>query len=239
LPPRLPFLSDVLKAVNRTEGASEHAKHTIVAVSYRGYWTSQGRANQGGLELDAEMALEFVAEHFSSTTSDLRIVIWGQSIGASLATIAAARYMNRSRGAPPGRRPPLWGLILETPFTSVNEMLIALYPQKWLPYRYLGIFLRNHLDSRAALRSMGEEIIDAPKDIRLPKVLILQAENDELVPSEHGVELENLCRSNILDTKRKIIRGALHTEVMARGEGRKAIVDFLTDIGVRPGDPAS
>jgi acetyl esterase/lipase len=228
LPPRLPFLSDGLKAVERIEGGTGTIKHTIVAVSYRGYWTSRGRASQSGLELDAEAALQFVVDHFSSTTQDLRIVIWGQSIGSGIATIAAARYMESLKSSM-RQGPPLRGLILETPFTSVNDMLVALYPQKWLPYRYLGIFLWNPLDSRAALLSMGRTY--TPLNNNLPQVLILQAENDELVPSNHGVELEDLCKTGELDTERKVVRGALHTEVMARGDGRNAVAQFLIKIG--------
>ena len=40
------------------------------------------------------------------------------------------------------------GLVLETPFTSIRAMLVAIYPQQWLPYRYLYPFLWNHWNSR-------------------------------------------------------------------------------------------
>ena len=233
LPPRLPFISDALKAVERMKSSSEEARHTIVAVSYRGYWTSRGRASQAGLELDAARAIQFAVEHFSSSTSDLRLVLWGQSIGAGIANVAAARYVAETAQAKSTHLPFLRGLVLETPFTSINDMLIALYPQKWLPYRYLGVFLRNSLDSRAAIKGVTRAIANPSSQTLAPKVLILQAENDELVPGDHAAELESLYRNAGLETERRTIRGALHTEVMAKGDGRNAIAQFLKELGTR------
>jgi hypothetical protein len=117
------------------------------------------------------------------------------------------------------------GMILETPFTSVGDMLVALYPQRWLPYRYLRPFLRSRWDSRAALKEIAELMTVGEK----LKILILQAEMDELVPREHGIELQNLGASLGLDVRRKEIRGALHTGAILRDEGRRAVADFLVE----------
>ncbi len=124
------------------------------------------------------------------------------------------------------RRAVLSGLILETPFTSVRDMLVALYPQKWLPYRYLWPFLWNWWDSREALRDVGRS-----KDGKRIKILILQAGKDELVPMEHGLELEDICRGNGVEVQRKEVAGALHTDVMTKAQGRSAVVSFLEEIG--------
>ena len=212
--------------------------YTIVALSYRGYWTSQGRPSQAGIELDARAALEWVQAEYGHL-SGMKLVLWGQSIGAGVATVAAALQQKATwpKDAEKISRelPRAHGLILETPFKSIPSMLIALYPQRWLPYRYLGPFLRNWWDSEAALRNIATLQSDGPSSkmaLPLPRVLILQAAKDELVPPEHSRELEDLCKGQgFVDVQRKVIAGALHTEVLTRPEGRKSIVTFLRRLG--------
>ena len=104
-------------------------------------------------------------------------------------------------------------------------MLASLYPQNWLPYRYLHPFLRNRWDNTEALQQIASS-----EAKRRPNILILQAGKDELVPQEHGIELEALCMKLGLDVQRKEIAGALHTEVIAKGAGRHAVAEFLTKI---------
>lgn len=195
-------------------------RYTTVALSYRGFWSSQGRPSQRGIEQDAAAVLKWTLDTYASRSEDVKVVLWGQSIGAGVATTAAARYSG-PRGHR-GSRQAISGLILETPFTSVKDMLTTLYPQKWLPYRYLWPFLRNWWDSREALDSLGQS--RCKESVR---VLILQAGKDELVPTEHGAELEDICKQNGIEVQRQEIAGALHTEVMAKAQGRRAIVTFL------------
>ena len=115
------------------------------------------------------------------------------------------------------------GLVLETPFTSIRAMLIAIYPQKWLPYRYLYPFLWNQWDSRQALLRIAESNAK-------PLVLILPAGRDELVPKSHAAELENVCKDGGIDVRRLTVKGALHHEVLGKHEGRQAVVNFLRSI---------
>ena len=106
-------------------------------------------------------------------------------------------------------------------------MLETLYAEKWLPYRYLWPFLRNHLDSWMALGVLAARGNES--SIETPRVLILDAGKDELVPKIHGEMLENRCRELDLKVRRKIIGNALHTEVMVRHEGRTAVVDAIRE----------
>ncbi len=201
---------------------------------------------------------------------DVRLVLWGQSLGAGVAAVAAAADLSRhpvtsDRGEcaqkgsegdaeKRGQRHKkqerkglqISGLLLETPFLSVRAMLTALYPERWLPYRYLGPFLTNHWDSEEALRKIGlgsggasaDHASDTPmlgaassmKGGGRPRLLILQAGMDELVPKEHPIRLETMCKEVGLDVKRVEIGGAFHTEVMAKAAGRKAVVDFLREM---------
>lgn len=112
-------------------------------------------------------------------------------------------------------------------------MLQTLYPQVWLPYRYLGPFLWNHLDTEKALVDLNrrltvtdEEELPVVKE-KAPGVLILQAGRDELVPREHGERMEVVCKEAGLEVERKVIGGALHTEVLVKGEVLRAVVDAV------------
>lgn len=175
--------------------------------------------------MDAVAAMAWVRKfHDSRTVGSVRehatIVIWGQSIGASVATSLAAENHKSSQTSL-----SINTLILETPFLSTRAMLETLYPQKWLPYRHLWPFLWNHLDSWNALGLMQRNFEDC--GVKSPSILILQAGKDELVPKEHGDALQRRCLELNLDVQKKVIGSSLHTEVMVRLEGRMAVVEAV------------
>ncbi|KIW75010.1 hypothetical protein Z517_11781 [Fonsecaea pedrosoi CBS 271.37] len=214
LPPRLPYLSNVLKSLSQNQSSK---KYTMVALSYRGFWKSKGSPSQSGIELDAEAALEWIRSRYRCEGT--RFVVWGQSIGAGVATVSLANLLRHDNSSLHG----FSGLLLETPFVDLREVLIALYPQKFLPYRYLSPFLRSTWDSKTALHQIGR----ARPDLR---VLMLEAGNDEIVPPGQAATLEQICKEEKLEVDRKTVAGALHTEVMIKGQGRNHIVRFLRSI---------
>ena len=218
-PPRLPYLSSLLKQI-ATHDASTSISFSIVALSYRGFWTSSGRPSQHGIELDAAAALDWIfANHCLETTS---IIVWGQSIGAGVATTAVANLI--SSDPDPGRIGMIKGILLETPFIDMKSMLIALYPQKFLPYRYLTSFLQSSWDSRKALSRIADS-----KSVK-PEILLLQAGSDEIVPADHAGVLQRTSQEKDLNVKVQVVAGALHTEVMTKAQGRQLIADFLLSI---------
>jgi uncharacterized protein len=208
-PPRLPYLSSILKMVS---GESKSGI-SIVALSYRGFWKSRGSASQKGIELDAQAVLDWVLARCDSDTS---IVLWGQSIGAGVACVGLASLLERS---PDGFK-RIRGLLLETPFIDLRAMLVALYPQKFLPYRYLTPFLMSTWDSKTALERIGDTVPDL-------RVTMLQAGDDEIVPDGQAAALQDLCRRRGVHADRFVISGALHTDVMMKGQGKGHIVRFL------------
>ena len=213
-PPRLPLLSQVLRLVDAQR--CESIQYTLVALSYRGYWTSSGRASQVGIELDAQAMLQWIAIEYVADV-DTRIVLWGQSIGAGVASTAAATYLSSKQQ----RHLQISGLILETPFTSIKSMLLALYPQKWLPYQYLHPFLWNHWNSEEALRRI------ATCEGKRPSLFLMPAGRDEVVPPTEIAKIERLCQELRLEFVRKDVIGALHTEASMRREGQAAIAKFI------------
>lgn len=208
------MLSPVLKMAGKElEMKGIPVQLVMVCVSYRGYWTSHGRPSEQGIIRDTAAALRWIDQDSSQERdrqSSVPVIFWGQSIGAGFATSLAARQDLFPSSL------SLKVLILETPFTSIRTMLETIYPQKWLPYRYLWPFLRNHLDSRKQLSQI------AARESK-PAILLLEAGRDELVPKSHGDELENLCTELGLEAERISVPSAYHTEAMDRTEGRIAV----------------
>lgn len=197
--------------------------YSIVALSYRGFWTSKGRASQKGIELDAKATLAWVQENYPGA----RVVLWGQSLGAGVAADLVARQSNRAmQSGHAQQQPEVVGIILETPFIGIKEMLLALYPQKWLPYRYLWPFLRNWWDNDAALRAIA-----AAKDQRKIPIQMITAARDEIVPAGQADHLYKLCIELQLDVRRRDVLGALHNEVPIRPDGRGSVVSFVKEVG--------
>lgn len=215
-PPRLPLLSQVVKLLRA--GGMEC---TAVALSYRGYWKSSGRASQRGIELDAQATLDWMKQNFGDDTP---LILWGQSIGAGIASTAAAHHLAQHK------KPSIKALVMETPFTSVKSMLLALYPQKWLPYRYLHPFLWNQWDSEVALRTIAAQ----PVQGQTMRLLLMPATRDEVVPSEEIGKLEQICKDVALPYERKDIVGALHTEATVRRDGQQAVASFIRRAIVSP-----
>ncbi|RYC62305.1 hypothetical protein CHU98_g3892 [Xylaria longipes] len=203
----------------------KNVRCTMVCLSYRGYWTSRGRPTEKGLRLDSAAAIDWISRKHQEASGDdprsprspAEMVLWGQSIGCGVATnLAAEKVMPRNLR--------LNSMILETPFTSIRAMLEVLYPQKWLPYKYLWPFLRNHLDSWKNLKLITDTY---GTEASAPEVLIVQAAKDELVPPELSQQLYDRCVELRLPVCRTSVDGAFHNDAMFRTEGRKVVSQFL------------
>ena len=251
MPLRLPLLSQALQRLHATQlppPAPFRLRYTLVALSYRGYWRSRGRPSEPGLVRDAAAALSWCATRFPAGTP---MVLWGQSLGAAVATAVAADVAEKRLGTPPaadsgnveGREGagvkllPITGLVLETPFVSMRRMLASHYPQRWVPYQYLWPFLRSRWDNVTALRRLSaaaagnRRVGPEPGGVNegAPPVLLLQASKDEVVPGVDAGELEGVAQTARLRAKLVTIDGALHNGIMATAEGRIALAVFSRD----------
>ncbi|KAL1917469.1 uncharacterized protein VTP21DRAFT_3862 [Calcarisporiella thermophila] len=131
----------------------------ILGVCYRGYGSSSGYPSERGIKADAQSILDYAATRFNRHP----LFIYGHSLGGA----AAIHLATTSRHL-------LAGVILENTFLSIEQMVASLYPQRWLPYKYLArYFLWNRWES--------ERIIE---NVRTP-ILFLASEHDEVVPKEH------------------------------------------------------
>ena len=127
---------------------------SVLIIDYRGYGQSEGRTTERGIYRDADAAWRYLIEGRGIVASD--IVIFGRSLGASVASRLAAQQQ------------PL-ALIVESSFTSVPDIAQDLYP--WLPARWLS--------------RLSHATRDYVRDVRCP-VLVVHSRDDEIIPFHHG-----------------------------------------------------
>ena len=127
---------------------------SVFIIDYRGYGQSKGRTTEKGTYRDAEASWRYLTE--DRGIADSEIVIFGRSLGASVAAWLAAKHQPRA-------------LIVESSFTSVPDIAQELYP--WLPARWLS--------------RLEHATRDYIGDVRCP-VLIVHSRDDEIIPFHHG-----------------------------------------------------
>jgi uncharacterized protein len=133
----------------------------LVALSYRGYGGSSGQPTEAGLAKDAAAAYSFAIARYEAG----RIVLWGESLGSSLAVMLAAEK-------------PVARVVLEAPFTSAADV------GAW-HYWFMPVRLMMKDQFRSDLR-VGK--VTAP-------VLIVHGDNDAVVPLALGERLYGLVRA--------------------------------------------
>jgi fermentation-respiration switch protein FrsA (DUF1100 family) len=124
---------------------------------YRGYGNSEGKPTEEGTYLDAKAAFEWLRENKKAGAHN--VIIFGRSLGASIATQLASQVKPR-------------GLIVESGFTSYANMGQKIYP--YMPVRWFATFSYNTLEYL--------------QKVHCP-VLIVHSRTDELVPFQFGLEL--------------------------------------------------
>jgi pimeloyl-ACP methyl ester carboxylesterase len=150
----------------------------VVTFHYRGYRPSTGRPSAAALLDDAPLVYDCATQGRAAA----EVVAVGFSIGSGVAAHLA-------------RKRPLTGLILVTPFDSLEHLARQHYG--WLPVRLL---LRHHMVPAEDLRA-----VTAP-------VALIVAERDTVVPAELTAPLRQAARALVLD---QTIPAAEHNDVYA------------------------
>jgi pimeloyl-ACP methyl ester carboxylesterase len=110
----------------------------LLVLDYPGYGASAGRATEAGLRQAAEAAYAALAAR--PEVDPAQIVLYGRSLGTTVATWLAARR-------------PVAGVVLESPFTNAREM----------SRQHFGLFprfvLRLQLDNLAAVAQIRSPVL--------------------------------------------------------------------------------
>jgi uncharacterized protein len=233
---RIPVFARLLNAVPSL---------AILAPAPRSYWTSSlARPTQASLTADYTAVLAFAASRFPTS----RLTIYGHSLGASIALCLLASRKDVPNAASSA---VVHGLVLENAITSVPDMVRALYPQRWLPYRYLGPFVRDRWDARAAAAAYM-----FPRSLAR-RTMVLVSERDEVVPPTMGREIFDALRMRTSgdideDVERRgeleagerreplrrfvVLEGALHEDAWRYRDWSQAIKQYLEDLQQEPTD---
>ncbi|MBI3187108.1 MAG: alpha/beta hydrolase [Gammaproteobacteria bacterium] len=129
----------------------------VFIIDYRGYGQSEGDITENGTYQDAEAAWKYLTH--TQGISDNKIIIFGQSLGASIAGWLASRHTPAA-------------LIIESGFTSVPAMGQRLYP--FLPVRWLARYQYN-----------TKQYVSA---VACP-VMVAHSKDDEIIPYDEGREI--------------------------------------------------
>lgn len=100
----------------------------VLALSYRGFGSSEGTPSEKGLYADARTAIHYALGELSLPID--HILLYGESLGSGVAVQMATEY-------------PVAGLILEAPYTSVLRRGQAMFP-RIIP---VTLLLKDRFDS--------------------------------------------------------------------------------------------
>ncbi|MDZ4737907.1 MAG: alpha/beta fold hydrolase [Rhodospirillaceae bacterium] len=135
----------------------------LLLTEYRGFGGNPGKPSESAFYADAAVYVALAGERYPG----LPIVIWGESLGAGVATwVATDEALDQAL------RARIAGIILDAPFTSLRDMAAAL--NGWLP-------------SLAPMRSRFDNLARIPA-IQV-SLLILHGEDDWIVPVAQGRRL--------------------------------------------------
>lgn len=144
--------------------------YQVFILDYRGYGLSEGRPRVAGVVSDVQLGLDWL--NASGRSVDAPLIVFGQSLGASL----AARVMGD-----PANQGTADCVILEAGFTGYRDITRDVMRKSWLlsPLRFLitPTLSRDH------------DAIDHIAAIAPTPLLIMHSEEDEIIPYHHGERL--------------------------------------------------
>ena len=139
----------------------------VFLFDYRGYGLSQGTPSEFGLYMDAQAAVDLVLARMNSMSGeDSKIILFGRSLGSSVALKMAGMYQPSS-------------VIIEAPFTSITDLSRKTYP--YIP----AFIIKNLIRARYESSSMVA-------DISCP-LMVIHGDQDSIVPIGMGKHIYDLA----------------------------------------------
>jgi fermentation-respiration switch protein FrsA (DUF1100 family) len=185
----------------------------VVAFDYRGYGRSTGKPNEAGLRLDAEAVVNFVRTRLQGEVDVTKLLLFGRSLGGSVATW----YAGKSTGASGGG---IKGLIIENTFMSIGDLAVKLFALLKVFRPLLPLLLKSKWEAKEHIRG-----------VQVP-VMLLSAQLDALVPPAHMNTLFENAPDNALTRIHRFFMGG-HNDTPLRQPDKyyAAFKTFLADLG--------
>lgn len=229
---------------------------TLLAPAPRSYWlTTRTTPTERGILADYRASLAYLHATYGP---DARFVLYGHSLGGA-AAVGLLKQLEQGPFAPstsqhspeaPFDSPRISGLILENPLPSIPFMVRALYPQKWLPYHWLGPLAFDRWDALGGLERLAQA--STPKERgEAMRSLWIRSGRDEVIPlgTEEGVKAGELAGKDgvrrmfdawVEATGRRgagkwvNVPGALHDLAYNERRWRDELRAFLDDVARSP-----
>lgn len=224
----------------------------VIAFAPRSFWLStRTTPTESSVLADYRAALEYARERHGPTA---RYVLYGHSLGGAASVLLLDKLPSppfNSRRAPDSisrphsdtAEPRIAGLILENPLPSIPYMVKALYPQKWLPYHYLGFAAFDRWDAIGRLRSLANDRRSKAAEKVVPSLWI-RSGRDEIIPTgeEDGVKEMYESWKKVAEGDQALngrdgrnarwvdVDGALHDTAYLERKWRDEVRSFLVDV---------
>ncbi|XP_053191073.1 lysophosphatidylserine lipase ABHD12-like [Scomber japonicus] len=152
------------------------AGYHVLSIDYRGYGDSTGEPSEAGLTTDALYLYNWVKKQSGGSL----VCLWGHSLGSGVATNTAVKVQEQGSVVD--------AVILSGPFTSIGEVVLS-HPLTKM-YKFLPGFeslVWNILEMNNVVFANDKNL----KTMTSP-LLILHAEDDNIVPHYMGLKLHHI-----------------------------------------------
>lgn len=177
--------------------------YRVIIFDYRGYGGSRGVADITGMHKDAARMFRYTARQEPDPN---RRILFGQSLGASIALYAADTYAQEF---------PFKAIIADSPFSSYRAIAREKMSEFWLLYPLQIPLGWMFSDEYAPINHVSS--------IKVP-VLLLHGDKDEIVPPHHSVDL---CMALGVHCALWVIPEATHIAALTRRDIRNRMLDWI------------
>lgn len=189
-----------------------HYGYNVFMFDYRGYGRSQGKATLEGLHQDVSAAMNYV---FTKLPIDKdKVVIYGQSLGGSLAITASPQSKHFPR---------ISGVIVEGAFTSYRRVAREALDAWWLTWAFQWPLSYAITDKYRP--------IDTIASISPKPILIIQGAEDQVINLKHGQELYEAAKQ---PKQHWVVEKAGHNNALEGETARKELLDYLQKLFQMP-----
>jgi uncharacterized protein len=167
-------------------------QYDVYVLDYRGYGKSTGVPTEYGLLCDAEKLIEYIQQNHDYD----KLIYFGRSLGSGVAAWLTEKYCPD-------------GLILETPYYSLENLITSYYP------------LYSH-ESENRISFPSWQYLSYSNT----KILMLHGTEDKVIPVEEAIKLYETVKDQH-HVKFVIIPKGTHDNLSVFPEYIKALNDFL------------
>ncbi len=188
--------------------------YSVLALDYRGYGRSSGKASIRGVHEDAAAALAWLAAQQGE--ADMPVIVYGQSLGASIAIRSVASSPFRDTVA---------AVVAESPFARYRGIAREKLSQVWLTWPLQWPLSLLISDRYAA--------IDVVNQLSPIPLLLIHGAHDVVVDVRHS---QRLYAAAGLPKDLWVIPQGGHIDATRRESVRERLLAFLAGIGQAPED---